>query len=133
VGITRFFLVFDAIVVAILALQLWSLVRVARRPVTLARNFRDLPAVLPLLWELGGGLFLLLAFPGMAGTDWSGALSFVPDLAGVVLAVALLWVATGAARLARLTQIGLADRQAPAPANEAPAGGLPRQDYGRTS
>jgi hypothetical protein len=132
IGITRFFIIFDAIVLAVLAVQLWSLVRVAQRPVTLARNLRDLPLVLPLFWELGGGLFLLLAFPAMAGGGWTAALGFVPDLAAVVLAVALLWLATGAARLARLAQAGLAGRRAIAQGNRA-SGGLSHPDYSRIS
>ncbi|HWC29099.1 MAG TPA: serine hydrolase domain-containing protein [Dehalococcoidia bacterium] len=102
IGMTRFFLVFDAFVLAIIALQVWSLIRVAGTRLELGSRGRTIRAAAPLTWELGLGLMLLVAYPGLTGADWLTSLRFLPDLTAVVLIVALLWVATGLTRALKL-------------------------------
>jgi hypothetical protein len=101
----RFFLAFDAAVLVILAVQGWSLVRVARRR---PRRSRRVPPVIlavgPLLWELGAGLAILLGFPGLSGMTWEQSLRAMPDLTLVLLALSGRWLVTGVARSARLLQ-----------------------------
>jgi hypothetical protein len=111
-GMTRLYVLFDTLVVTILAVQLWSLVNVARREIAKpagagqrARTFG------PLTWELGVALLLLVALPGMLALTWPQALQSIPDLAVVVIAMAVLWLMTGAARMARIVQAMSAHRQ----------------------
>lgn len=97
-GMTRFFLVFDVIVAAIVAAQLWSLVSLARQP----RHSYGALAYLPFLWELGLAIALLLGVPKVLGLTWRQAFSSIPDLTLVLLAVSLLWMTTGLVRLYKL-------------------------------
>lgn len=105
ISVQRFFIIFDGVVLAILAVQLWSLARVARGWPRLPR--RALPiivAVGPLLWELGISLVILLALPGSLGMTWQASLRAIPDLTVALLAVSVLWLLTGVARGGRLLQ-----------------------------
>jgi CubicO group peptidase (beta-lactamase class C family) len=105
IGMRRFFIVFDAAVLGILAIQVWSLVRVARNRVELPRRpLRVVAAIGPLLWELGASLAILLAYPGSLGLTWQQSLRFIPDIAVILLVVSLLWLATGVVRSIRLLQ-----------------------------
>jgi CubicO group peptidase (beta-lactamase class C family) len=121
VGVTRFFIVFNTLVAAGLAVQVWSLQRVARRPgQPLAWRGKGARFLAPLLWEVGLGATLLLAFPALAGgLGWRATFSFVPDLSLVVVVVASLWLLTGCARIFRLLQ---ATTTAPSGAHETYAG-----------
>jgi CubicO group peptidase (beta-lactamase class C family) len=101
-GLTRIYVVFDATVLLVVAEQGWSLARVRRRPPTRPRGVRSVIAATPLLWELGGGLALLLGVPATTGATWPQHLRATPDLALVLLVVAGLWLATGVARSLRL-------------------------------
>jgi hypothetical protein len=103
-GMTRIYLIFDAIVVLIVVVQVWSLVSVLRRPPVRPRGVRLVIAVTPLLWELGGGLAMLLGVPATTGASWPQHLRATPDLALVLLVVAGLWRATGGARSLRLVR-----------------------------
>jgi hypothetical protein len=108
VSITQFFIVFNTVVAVVLAVQVWSLVRVARRIGHAPDRSRPtIRTVGPLTWELGVSTLLLVAFPGIIGLGWRETLFFVPDLSLVVLAVSLLWLATGIARVVRLLQARL--------------------------
>jgi hypothetical protein len=102
---TRLYVLFDALVVAILAVQLWSLVNVARRPVDVpdgaARRAR---AFLPLLWEFGVAALILVALPSALALTWSEALQSIPDLTVVIIAIAVLWLITGVVRVMRIVQ-----------------------------
>jgi CubicO group peptidase (beta-lactamase class C family) len=103
VSVTRFFIVFDTALAMVLALQTWSLIRVARGDG--GSNFAGLRSTLatliPLLWELGLAGVLLVSYPAITGVSWATSFSFVPDLSASVLAVSLLWLLTGVARLGR--------------------------------
>jgi CubicO group peptidase (beta-lactamase class C family) len=102
-SIAQFFVVFDTAVLVILAVQVWSLLRVLLPPAPSIEGTRAAAlALVPLLWELGLGLLLLLAFPASLGATWPQAFRQLPDLSLVVLLVALLWIATGIVRIARL-------------------------------
>jgi hypothetical protein len=126
IGIRRFFILFDAAVLAILAIQIWSLVRVARRQVELPRRPLDaVAAVGPLLWEMGASLAILLAYPGSLGLTWQEGLRFIPDLVVVLLVVSLLWLITGIARSARLLQALLGARRTGNPTRIRAPIGLP--------
>jgi len=97
-GMARFFLVFDAIVTALVALQVWSLLRLAQRPAVL-------PGMLgyaPLAWELGLATALLLGVPKVLAMSWRDAYSSIPDLTLVLLTLPLLWLATGFLRVVKL-------------------------------
>jgi CubicO group peptidase (beta-lactamase class C family) len=126
-GIRRFFIIFDAAVLAILVVQLWSLVRVARRRAELPRRtLRTVAAVGPLLWEVGASLAILLAFPGSLGLTWQQGLRFIPDQVVVLLAVSLLWLVTGVARSTRLVQAAYHARRMAHATRIGAAGGLPQ-------
>jgi hypothetical protein len=103
ISVTRFFIIFDTLVILALAVQLWSLVRVSRGPVArLGANMATLWALLPLTWEIGVALLLLAGYPALLGFSWPVVFAFVPDLSAVILAVSLLWLATGLVRTGRL-------------------------------
>jgi CubicO group peptidase (beta-lactamase class C family) len=106
ISITRFFILFNAVVLLVLAVQIWSLVRVARRPLHLTHG--TLPAAVaaaPLLWEMGLSLVVLIGFPGALGMTWAQSLRAIPDLTLTVLVVAMLWLGTGIVRSMRLVQV----------------------------
>jgi hypothetical protein len=104
-GTTRLYALFDAIVVAVLALQVWSLINVVRREQLLQSGLAArIRAFGPLVWELGLATLLLVALPGALALTWPTALQSIPDLAVVVIAVCILWLVTGAARVVRLVQ-----------------------------
>jgi CubicO group peptidase (beta-lactamase class C family) len=119
ISITRFFIIFDALVALVIALQVWSLLRVSRREAPrLRRDRRTLGAILPLTWELGLAALILIAFPSVIGFGWEANLFFVPDLTLFVLAVSLLWLATGSVRVGRLLLSNLAQRRQYTPESE---------------
>jgi hypothetical protein len=130
-SLARFYLYFDLIVAALLSIQVWALVRLARRPMRPARmgglmhGFGVARRTVPLLWEIGLALVLLVGWPASTGMGWRGSWLAFPDLTLVLVTVALLWLATGALRLLRLGQglregrsarSSLAGRGAPRPA-----------------
>ncbi len=110
-GMTRLYVLFNAIVIAIVGVQLWSFLNVARGKAALADGTgrRWLRAFVPLIWECGGAMLLLVALPSALALTWPTAIQSIPDLAVVVIAVAILWIITGAARVARLVQALPAD------------------------
>jgi hypothetical protein len=125
-GMKRLYVLFDAVVVAILAVQLWSLVNVVRGEAVLAeRTVRRVRAFVALVWEFGVATFLLVALPGALAMTWPQAIQSIPDLAVVIIAVSTLWLITGAARVARVVQAmsavnprAASDGQASIPAQE---------------
>jgi hypothetical protein len=119
-SLTRFYAVFAAIVLAVLAVQVWALVRLVRRPLAFGPSRRGVGAALgltrrtvPLLWELGLGLGVLLGYSALLGMTLRGSFLAFPDLTLVLLAVAALWLATGIARAGRLIQ-AISHRRHPA-------------------
>lgn len=111
VGIARFFIVANALVVLALLTQVWSLVRVARgRPAggsTLRARLRRFG---PLAWEFGLALAILILAPASFGLSWQNMFTSLPDLVLVLLAVSALWILTGLVRAARVAQLLIARR-----------------------
>ena len=70
---------------------------------------------LPLLWEVGGSLAIVVGVPRVEGASWGALVLFAPDLSVALLALAGLWLLTG---LARLVKAGLSLR---APQPKSPA------------
>lgn len=98
---TRFFIVFSTVLALIVALQLWTLARVVRRPREYMRP--TLRRSAPLLGELVVAPLVLLAYPAVTGgLGYPAALESVPDLTLAVLIVAGLEVAIGIVRMTRL-------------------------------
>jgi CubicO group peptidase (beta-lactamase class C family) len=98
-GMTRFYVLYDALVVAVLTVQTWSLIRVAARSREGAGfGWRS---VVPLSWELALSLLLLVMYPATLGAGWQAAIAFMPDLSLTLLIVSLLWLLTGVARVGR--------------------------------
>jgi hypothetical protein len=107
----RFFLVFDAIVVVVIAVQVWSLARVLRRRPELPSGWpRWSAACLPFAWEAGLALFVLLALPSSMGMTWQQSFASIPDLTLVLASVTTLWLLTGLARARLLAVAYLARR-----------------------
>src|SRR5690606_32987273 len=109
-SVTNFFIVLHTLVVAVLVAQVWSLVRVTRRPAgPRTRSWATAPALAPLPRGLGlAAVVLVVAYPAMTGgLGWRATFGFIPDLTIVVVAVCGLWLLTGAARIARLVQAGV--------------------------
>jgi CubicO group peptidase (beta-lactamase class C family) len=104
-SMTDFYVVFNGLVVIVVAIQLWSLVRVAVRA-TGVRDAGGLHAgrarfALPLAWEIPAGLYLALLYPATLG-GWPSALRSLPDLSLVAAIVAAFWLLTAVIRLAKL-------------------------------
>lgn len=112
----RFYLIFDLMVLAVIAVQIWSVVRLLRRRFRMEPQLRTVSrarqakrATVPLIWEVGLGA-LLLATPELLKIGWRAAWLWMPDLSLVLLVVGTLWLMTSAVRLTRLTQVILANR-----------------------
>ncbi|HEY8447888.1 MAG TPA: serine hydrolase domain-containing protein [Thermomicrobiales bacterium] len=109
-GLTSFYVAFDLIVLAFVAVQLLALLRLVRGPLTLARpatagqTLSLLRQTAPLVWEVGLGLLLLIGWPAITGMGWRGSWMSFPDLTLVLLVVAGLWLATAIVRVLRLSQ-----------------------------
>jgi hypothetical protein len=112
-GLDRFYVLFDSIVLAVLAVQVWSLARVTIRPQSVKGARGWLAATLPLLWEFGIAGYLLLVLPSAMGMTWQAGLTAIPDLMRVILVVAIIWVLTGITRVTRLVWLGLGARGLP--------------------
>jgi hypothetical protein len=118
ISMTRFYVVFDLIVLAIVAIQLWALIRLVRQPLALAFPPRGPRQVLvfarrtvPLTWEFGLSLLLLIGWPTTTGMGWRGSWMAFPDLTLVLAIVGSLWLATGVVRTLRVGQELRAQRQ----------------------
>ncbi|MGE0685277.1 MAG: serine hydrolase domain-containing protein [Dehalococcoidia bacterium] len=109
-GFNRFYVIFDAAVLIVLALQVWSLGRLVTRGLAPAGVAGWATACVPFVWELGVAGFLLLQFPPVMGGGWQAAIRTLPDLSLVVLAVSLLWLLTGVARAVQLLRMTATSR-----------------------
>jgi CubicO group peptidase (beta-lactamase class C family) len=96
------YLVFDGVLGLGSALGIWSLVRLVRRR---KHPLRHRPGsvltgiALPLLWEVGLPLFLLIGFPPLMQATWALTLLYFPDLGYWLLALCLLLLGPGTLRL----------------------------------
>jgi hypothetical protein len=111
-SLTRVYVIFDLIVVAVVALQVLALARLLLRPVprerlALARY------TTPLVWEFGLSLLMLIGYPMLTGVGWRANFTSTPDLVLVLVIVASLWLATGLVRAGRLAATVLERRRAP--------------------
>jgi CubicO group peptidase (beta-lactamase class C family) len=106
-GIGTVYLLFDLVVMIVIAVQVWSLVRLLRR-----RSRPELPLrglshglgqgrqwVLPLLWEIGVPVAIWLGLPYQADASWGVMLLFAPDLSAALLVAAGLFLLTGLVRV----------------------------------
>jgi hypothetical protein len=110
---TRFYILYDAVVVAVLAAQVWSLIRVASRSPQLTGGWSLFGSLAPLTWELGVSLLVLVLYPASLGVSWPTSIQFVPDLSLVLLVVSLIWLLTGLLRVGRLVQARRLRRSSP--------------------
>ncbi len=114
-GIGTTYLVFDLAIVLVLIVQVWSLVALLRRRTRLELPLRGfshtvsqgLRWVLPLLWEIGGSVAILVGVPHVEGASWGALMLFAPDLSVALLAIGGIWLLTG---LVRLVKAGLSVR-----------------------
>jgi CubicO group peptidase (beta-lactamase class C family) len=111
VGLGRFYLVFNLIIVGVAAVQIAALVRLSVRisrnayPVDKGRLAAILQHV-PLLWEFGLPIVILLA-PGFIGMSWRSVMLWIPDLGAVLVAIATISLVTGLVRSAVLVRFHL--------------------------
>lgn len=98
VSLTRFYLVFDAVVALMLAAGMWSLVRLIRRRHVGRTDRRHWLQTGRGALEVGAGGLLLLGPPAI-WNGWSAAMLWVPDLTLAVIAIGGLLVAAGALRI----------------------------------
>ena len=114
-GIGTTYLVFDLAVALVLIVQGWSLLALLRRRGRLELPLRGLAHalgqgrrwVLPLLWEVGGSVAILVGVPRVEGASWGALVLFAPDLSVVLLVIGGFWLLTG---LVRLVKAGLSLR-----------------------
>ncbi len=124
-GIGTTYLVFDLAVALILIVQSWSLLALLRRRTRLELPLRGRAHalsqgrrwILPLLWEIGGSVAILVGVPRVEGASWGALVLFAPDLSVALLAIGGLWLLTG---LVRLVKAGLSLRAQP-PKSQSPA------------
>lgn len=114
----------DLFLVAILAVQVWSWIRLLRRPLQVVLRPEGIrqglvqarQTALPLLWELGLSTLLLVAFPRLYDSaSWQYVLDYTPDLGLAVLLVIALWWATGVTRVTKTVRSVAAVSEARAP------------------
>jgi CubicO group peptidase (beta-lactamase class C family) len=104
VGLTRFYVYFDIILLAIVAVQIWALTRLLRRRLTPRSMPQTVLIAAPLVWEVGLGLGLLLGYQTLLGMSLRGSFLAFPDLSTALLTIGALWLITGLARILRLGQ-----------------------------
>lgn len=109
-GLTRFYLVFDLIVLAIVALQAAAFICLLRRDLPSTLRPRSRSQLLPLLrlagpflWEFGLSLLILIGYPALLGMGWRASWVSIPDFTLVLLTIASLWLLTGLLRALKLT------------------------------
>jgi CubicO group peptidase (beta-lactamase class C family) len=112
-GMTRFYILYDAVVAAAVAVQLWSLMRVASHSPQLTSSWKLFGSVAPLTWEFGVSLLILVLYPMSLGGSWPTSMEFLPDVSLVLLVISLLWLLTGLVRVGRLVQAVIRLRRTP--------------------
>jgi CubicO group peptidase (beta-lactamase class C family)/putative hemolysin len=104
ISASRFYIVFDTLVVLAVVGQVRTLAGVALRR-RAARQKSTVRQAAPLGWELVGAPLVLIGYPAVTGgLGWGAAFTFVPDLSLSVLAIAGLAVLSGVVRAVRLVQ-----------------------------
>jgi len=108
-GIGTFYLWFDSLVAVILAVQVWSLIRLVRRRSRLELPLRGLGHALgqgrrwvfPLLWEFGLPVVIALVIPKVAMVDWGGVILNAPDLGYSLIVISGVFLLTGLVRVVK--------------------------------
>lgn len=117
-GLNALFLIVDAVLLVLTLLAGWSAFRLVRG---WRRTFKRTPAGLlwglglPLLWEVALPIGLFLAIPQALGASWLLGLIFLPDVITWLLAMFILLLLTGLARVIRIVWLV----RAPGPASHA--------------
>ena len=110
---SRLYLYVDLAALLLLGVQVWSLVRLLRRPLKAARRPKGIrrtlaqfrQSVLPLLWEIGLSGYFVLGLPALLKSpDWDWLFVWLPDVSLVVWFFCGLWFATGITRITRATR-----------------------------
>jgi CubicO group peptidase (beta-lactamase class C family) len=107
-SLTTFYAGFTVIALAIIIIQLLALIRLLRRhllPATGRQSgsaWRSASRIIPLIWEFGLGLAILLGWPVLTQLGWRGSWMSFPDLTIVLIVIATLWLITGLVRLPKL-------------------------------
>jgi CubicO group peptidase (beta-lactamase class C family) len=117
---TRFYILFDAVVIAVLAIQLWSLIRIASRPIELSGRWDLFTSTGPLIWELGLSLVILALYPMALGGSWPASIRTLPDVSLFLMVMLLLWLLSAVVRIGRLLRVRQLGRQ-PAAGSDAAA------------
>jgi len=99
-GIREFFILFNALALTTVSVQVWSLFRVAVGRTGSGLLGKPL-RLIPLLWEVGISVLVLVAFPMLLQANWPQTFQQIPDLTIVLLVVSALWLLTAAVRLVR--------------------------------
>ena len=109
-GLGRFYIIFNLVVAAIVALQLVALVRLVIRGTrdpemsSIASSpSRRVRRIAPLTWEFGAPLFLTL-LPLILGMSWRSLMLWTPDLGLVAIVIGSLWLITGVIRTGLLVR-----------------------------
>jgi CubicO group peptidase (beta-lactamase class C family) len=91
----------DIAAAVLMLLLTWSLVRRVRHPVR--RTTGRLRAALPLAWELGLPVAVLLGFPAVYEVHtWAHVMAYTPDLGTLALFAAAVWLVTAGVRVVQL-------------------------------
>jgi CubicO group peptidase (beta-lactamase class C family) len=107
-GLVRFYLFFDTLVLLVIGTQVWFLARTIkgtsmRKDASRKSMGKTLVFVVG-AFQCGAGLFLISGWPLLARIGWKGSFRSVPDLTVVVLAAAVLSLATGMLMLIRFVR-----------------------------
>ena len=108
-SLNRFYLLFDLVIASVIGLQIFTLVRLVRRPT--ASHKAWMRRALPLVWEFGVVAVIALA-PAVLGMSWRSILLWTPDMGIAAMTIAGLALITGLVRLAQLVRYRPARLQA---------------------
>ena len=103
---SQFYAIFNVVVLAVVAIQVWSLLRLVRRTTRPSSTYEWGAAVLPFAWEFAFAGFVTWTVARMPG-GWSGTFLSLPDFTLVAAIVAGTWIATGLTRTAWLGRVVL--------------------------
>jgi CubicO group peptidase (beta-lactamase class C family) len=98
------YLLIDTAATVLVVLLTWSLVRRIRRPVQ--RNSGRLQSALPLAWEVGLPVGVLLGLPQLYEVhSWAHVMAYTPDLGSLALFAAAAWLVTAGVRVVQLAHV----------------------------
>lgn len=100
-GVGAFYAGFDAALAAALAVECWSLARLARRRGVAAQGRRR---ALPLLWELGIPAAIAVMPTSVFKVNWKGLFLYAPDMSCALAGIGGLSALTGLLRVVKAEQ-----------------------------